>query len=88
MSTGVPRVGAVISTGSFVQTLGTDRSGSIWVSAPSFSDTAVEPNGVYVIAKGASTATAVAGLSFLGGTVPVLSGKLSPYVHVLTCLLV
>ena len=76
IGSGSPTIGAVIPTGSFVQSLGTDSGGNIWASAPSFTDTQVKPNSVYVIPKGASAARAVAGLAFLGVTTPILCGKL------------
>lgn len=90
VASATPSVGAVIRTGSLIQSLGTDSAGNVWVSAPTISDFSIEPNPIYVIKNGASSATAVVGLSFLGGSIPVLTGMLYPssshaiiHVHVL-----
>ena len=56
--TGTPTAGSVISAGSSITALGTDRISNIWVGTQSSS--------VYVISDGSSTAKSVSGLTYIG----------------------
>lgn len=70
-STDIPVLGSVIPVGSYLQAIGADTSGVIWVSGSNIDDISVQ-NNVYVI-DGLGKVAAVTGLTYATGA-GILSG--------------
>lgn len=64
--TGTPTIGAVIMTGSNLQTIAADRISNIWLASTVVADEGVT-NAIYVITKDTTTVTPVTGYTLAAG---------------------
>ena len=66
--TATPTLGSVITVGSYIQAIGADFSGDVWVAGSTISDDTVT-NNVYVISNvnSVSTVRNVTGLTYAAG---------------------